>query len=90
VSAERVEAAMDATGGRCGTYAGYQTHGREGTTPCTPCRRANRAYIQEYRKRPGIADKQARESAARSRALWRLADLHPAQFQILVDEEMGR
>jgi hypothetical protein len=74
----------------CGTRSGYQKHVREDTSPCTPCRIANREYMRKYRERPGVMDKELDRNLARSRALWRLAHLHPTQFAILVDEEMGR
>lgn len=35
----------------CGTYAAYMRHKKQRTTPCEPCRAANRAYQQSYRDR---------------------------------------
>lgn len=75
-------------GAECGTYAAYQQHRANGEIPCAACRRANAVYKRRYRRRPEVRDVEARENAARSRALWRLARLHPAQFQILYREEL--
>lgn len=74
---------------RHGTPAGYQRHRRDQEQACQPCKGAARAYAAANRSKGGPAV--ARESAAnraRSRALWRLADLHPAQFQALFCHEM--
>ncbi len=75
----------------CGTRAGYLHHLSEGEPPCADCRRANTEYKREYRKRrPSVYAREIASSGVRSRALWRLADLHPGQFQALIDEEMAR
>lgn len=80
-----------AVGATCGTYAGYQRHKREGTEPCTPCRKANRAYQAEYRaRRPESVERDHQRRDARYRAFVRLAELHPGQFQILLDQEDPR
>lgn len=35
---------------KCGTYSGYQTHGKNKETPCDPCRLAANKYRKEKRK----------------------------------------
>lgn len=37
----------------CGTTSGYQRHIKFGTKTCGPCKKANAAYIKEYRHRKG-------------------------------------
>lgn len=37
----------------CGTLSAYQRHVRRKETPCEPCRKANREYFAEYRRRNG-------------------------------------
>lgn len=75
----------------CGTYAGYQHHKKIGEKPCQPCLDANAEYTREWRARsPEIRAKGNRETAARSRALWRLAREHPQRFKKLFAEEMSR
>lgn len=75
----------------CGTYAGYQHHKKIGEKPCQPCLDANAEYTREWRARsPEIRAKGNRETAARSRALWRLAREHPKRFKKLFAEEMAR
>lgn len=82
-----VEQAMD----RCGTYAGWNRHQKAKTPPCEPCRLAQRIYMREYRsKNPDYVDRVVKNSAARSRALTRLAQLYPKQFGKLYREEMKR
>lgn len=81
----------DLTGGRCGTYAGYQVHTKERTEPCPPCRRANADYMRALRARnPELLNKESLYGAARSRALTRLAALHPGQYEILIAQELDR
>lgn len=75
----------------CGTYGGYQRHTRTGERPCEPCREANRAYMAAYRNtNPAYAALNAAQNAARSRALWRLADRYPRVFQRFYEAEMRR
>lgn len=77
------------TGGH-GTYAGYQAHMRQGIPPCGPCRKANAEYARMYRanRSPEKKRRDSKKAAARSRALWRLADRHPAEFGIYLAEEL--
>jgi hypothetical protein len=75
----------------CGSYSGYQRHRRRGQQPCEPCREASRVYMAGLRaRRPDLRKREASESKARSRALWRLAHEHPARFLELVEEEKQR
>lgn len=71
---------MKRTDPRHGTYAGYQAHRREGKQACRACRLANNEYMANHRK---ASDGWREQSRARSRALWRLADLHPEEFRRL-------
>ena len=72
----------------CGTYGGAQAHVRKGEEVCEPCRTARSEYRREYRKtHPGDAAYDRRMNAARSRALWRLAEAHPDEFRTYLDEE---
>lgn len=75
---------------KCGTYAGYQIHNRRKTPPCDACREANRLYQKERRKDPYIHQEEVVMNKIRSRALWRLVDLHRDEFKILVEEEIQR
>ena len=36
---------------QCGTHSGYNTHLRNGQTPCDPCRAANSAYHRKHYRR---------------------------------------
>jgi hypothetical protein len=69
---------------RHGTSAGYQTHKREGKTPCKPCRDAYAAWMKEYRAQK--SDWRAQQSA-RTKALTRLAHAYRDDFQRLYAEE---
>lgn len=76
---------------RCGTYAEYQAHRSRGEDPCDDCRAANNAYKREYLKaRPEKYAATKRGNAARLRALWRLAELHPTEYRRLYHEEVTR
>lgn len=58
---------------------------------CGPCRKVWSAYIAERRaKNPEVAEREKQMDYARSRALWRLARLHPGDYQQLVDEEAAK
>ena len=71
-----------------GTYKGYQAHRRRGATPCDECRAANAAYIKERRaENPALMEWQVMNAEARRKALARLAEMHPAQFAALLDQE---
>ena len=72
---------------RCGTYAGAQVHRRNREKPCDPCRLASNDYMRERRKAPHVREEEKKDAAARSRALWRLAALHPGEYQNLYREE---
>lgn len=75
----------------CGTYAGYQTHKRQGTEPCSECRRAQRDYMRDYRaKNAEQRDKDYRYGLARNRAISRLIAMHPAQWEALLADERSR
>lgn len=73
---------------RHGTYGGYQAHRILDEEPCDDCREASAAYHRKYRESPSVRRKMARENAARSRAVWRLAAEFPARFKELVAEEL--
>lgn len=76
---------------RCGTDAGYQAHRRRNEEPCAACRRARAKKIREYRaSNDECLVRESLYRAARSRATSRLVALHPGQFRILMDEELGR
>lgn len=69
---------------RHGTRAGWLQHRKEGKKPCRPCLDANAAYMREHRsKTTGWRD----QNQARSRAAWRLVDLHRDEFEQLYIEE---
>lgn len=75
----------------CGTTAGYQTHKRRGQEPCADCRRAQRDAMREYRaSKAEVRDREYRYGLARNRAIRRLIDLHPAQFDALLAQERDR
>lgn len=70
---------------RHGTYAGYQAGCR---AEC--CRTALRDYMRDYRaNNPRAYGRERLRSNARQRALWRLAELHPDEFQSLYLDEIG-
>ena len=74
---------------KCGTYAGYQAHGRRGERTCAACREAQRLYMKARRAKGG--PQIAREymlNKARERAVWRLKDMHREDFDLLVADEM--
>lgn len=74
----------------CGTYAGYQAHGRRKEQSCAVCQAAAAEYMREYRATKPDAYKRERfRAAARERALWKLAKLHPVQFRQLYIAEMA-
>lgn len=76
--------------GKCGTYAGYQIHGRRGEPRCEACKKANREYMAANRRAyPRRQQHEAAKQQARDRALRRLARLHPAQLRALYDEELA-
>lgn len=73
----------------CGTDAGYAQHVYYKETPCDACRAAHAAYRREHRAaRPDVRAVEREYNKANHRALQRLKALHPAEFQILIDEEL--
>jgi len=38
---------------KCGTYAGYNQHNKDGTPVCDECRAAATAYMADWRRRTG-------------------------------------
>jgi hypothetical protein len=71
-----------------GTDSGYQAHKRRGEDPCPACRAARNAYMVRYRAtHEADYEQEKRLNAARSRALWRLANAHPDEFRAYFDEE---
>lgn len=81
---------MTSTAIEHGTPAGYQAHRKAGEDACSACRTAAAEYAREYRKKPEQRRRASTYNSARSRALTRLAKLHPAQFEILLNEELDR
>lgn len=76
---------------KCGTYAGYNQHRRDRTPTCPACRAAATDYQRKRRaENPDIYDQEKFLNGIRGRALWRLASLHPDEFQALVAEELER
>jgi hypothetical protein len=73
---------------KCGTYAGYQRHIYYKEPTCDRCREAQREYMRAYRQRPAARRTVNAQQAARSRALWRLVDMHPGEFQLLYEAEL--
>jgi len=73
---------------RCGTYGGYQRHTRRGEVPCAECKKANREYAAARRADDAVRLEQNARTAARSRALWRLAAEYPDRFRQLFIEEV--
>jgi hypothetical protein len=73
--------------GAHGTYAGYQRHKREGTTPCTDCLRANAEYRKQYRaSHPAARDKQMIAEKRRAMALQELARRHDREFMRILQQ----
>jgi hypothetical protein len=75
---------------RHGSYAGSQAHRRQGIPLCTACKAAESDYMAAYRKRPGKRRAENVRNAARSRALWLLADKYPDEFERLYVQEVSR
>lgn len=70
-----------------GTYNRYANHGCR----CDLCREAAATYRREWRKKsPTKAAANKRASNANYRALWRLADMHRADFEQLRDAERAK
>jgi hypothetical protein len=76
---------------RHGEYAGAMWHQKHGVPKCPECKEAARQYKAEWRaKDPGNRQSERDINNAASRALWRLADLHPTEFAALVAEERAK
>lgn len=75
---------------QCGTYSGYQRHGREGTERCDACKQANREYMRDYRQGSPRRHEEAARNNARSRALWQLANEYPERFRELCSAELAK
>ena len=74
---------------RCGTYAGWNAHKYRGEAVCAPCREAARVYAKSRRAKGGPAVvREYMMNKARERAVWRLKDMHRADFDLLVADEM--
>ncbi len=73
----------------CGTYGGYQRHTRRGEVPCAECKKANREYAAARRADDAVRIEENARSAARQRALWRLAAEYPDRFRQLFIEEVS-
>lgn len=75
----------------CGTYAGYQQHGKRGEERCPACRKANAEYRTRWRKeRPRTQAAFASQQMARDRALRQLARLFPAELRVLYEAELAK
>lgn len=79
---------MDADDPRHGTVAGALAHRRIGEKPCEPCREAHATYMRAYRTRPAAQKSTRLGNRARSRALWRLAALHPDEYRRIYADEL--
>ena len=76
---------------KCGTYAGYQAHIRMSEEPCDRCREANADYNRERRRSSAaVRQREMQLDIARRRAWKRLADMYPAQYHGLYEEETAR
>lgn len=74
----------------CGTYAGYQRHGRRGETPCTPCREARAQWQREYRKTATGRIATNGTSKAQTAARERLIAAHRVEYEAYYREERDR
>lgn len=79
---------IDPATAECGTYAGYQRHGRKGTQACKPCKKANADYQRNRYQDPDVRRKRLDENTARRRAYQRLAREYPARFTEFYQEEL--
>lgn len=75
----------------CGTYGAAQRHARRKEPLCDPCQAARTAYMAERRATDPKAYKNEQiRNAARSRALWRLADQFSKHFENYYIEEVNK
>ena len=72
----------------CGTYAGVSAHNRDKTPQCDDCKHARNEYLRRRRTDDGIRAAEHALNNARSRALWKLAKRHRAEFNNLMKAEM--
>jgi hypothetical protein len=73
------------------SYAEAQQCYRRNKKACPPCRAVLAAYQREHRRNDRTAyARELKANAARTRALWRLAQMHPGLFRALVAEEQQR
>lgn len=78
-------------GEKCGTYAGYQEHGKRGQERCASCRQANAEYMAKRRREdPHGYWAEASKQMARNRALRQLARLFPSELRALYEAELRR
>jgi hypothetical protein len=68
-----------------GTYAGFQSHKREGSRPCDLCMHARNIYTRQYRaSRPVAQSREQRRNNLRSRAKTILAERHPNELAAII------
>ena len=72
----------------CGDYAGVSEHNRNKTPLCDACKLARRQYMRRRRTDDKIRVAERTLNAARSRALWKLADRHRTEFDNLMKAEV--
>lgn len=71
-----------------GTYGGYQRHKRRRETACIECTEANRQYQAGVRaSKPETIRRATRQAKVRNRALARLQEAHPAEYERLLTDE---
>lgn len=76
---------------KCGTYAGYIRHYKRGEDVCEPCREAQREYMRGLRKRrPDLTKRDQHRATVRNRALGRLAERYPEEYEALLAEELRK
>lgn len=70
--------------GACGTDLGYRRHRARGATPCDPCHAAHIDANRAWRAaNPGHGRREYLRRKASRRAQADLAEMHPAQYQVL-------
>lgn len=74
---------------KCGTYAGWNLHQREGTPKCDPCLTAAADYMSAWRRRS--TSRTVLDAKEVGRARWRAITLliaaHPEEFDRLFAAE---
>jgi len=72
-----------------GTHAGYRRHVDAGEPACDACLEGNAAYVQKWRiEHPASRGARNRYQNARGRAMTRLAQAHPGEFDVYMAEEL--